>query len=494
MCNEAKRMGVILLASILAVSASGSASIASAQTASLSTSRAKIVAFTRAVLPRRWAVYSGDIQHNSAYDPDPGSALDRLSGRISWIYAEENALPLSEGKGKDDAALGSRLAPVKTTQFLGNAVGVSVVGDVLYAESDSGYIYSLDASTGRLIWSTQVDNAAMGNPVVVDGNVFVGTGDTGFSFEEVLQAQASAAGHKQVHLVRGLGWSAVYALDSITGKILWRYGTRGEDMPSECYGDNTLYFANGDGHFYALDPKTGHPRWITQIGGFDSMSSCTIYEGKVLAGFTDPNNLAAVDMKTGAVEWKTTFPNVANTGMGDNSPTIDLQDRLVIQVAVARAENHRGSMTVNTVVLAVNPDDGKLVWKTLLGRGPTPPAYKASVAMVHDGIIYVSSPATNKIYALHGATGRILWSSLIPHPEAPGMGRGAVTYDNGVLYQATGASLFMWNAKNGNLLNSKMIGGRFGIDNPVIVGNTIFLTNSWDWLIALPKPALSAER
>ena len=444
----------------------------------------------RLTLPQQWTIYAGDVQHNASFAPIAGSELARLSGKISWRYAEANAIPLSVRYGKDGAALGPRSAPVKTTQFLGNAVGVSVVGNVLYAESDSGYVYALNASTGRLIWSTHVDNAAMGDPVVVDGRVFIGTGDTGFSFSQVLQVETKVAQHKPFHLVRGLAWSAVYALDAKTGKVLWRYGTKGEDMPSECYANNTLYFGNGDGHFYALDPATGDVRWITKVGGFDSMSSCNIYNGKIFAGFTDPNELAAVDMQTGKLVWKTSFPDVANTGMGDNSPTIDLTNHLVIQVSIADAESKDGHSTVNTAVFAVDPDSGKVVWKVMLGRGISPPAYKASVAIAHDGIIYVSSPATNNIYALDGATGHILWQSLIPFPEAPGLGRGAVTYDNGVLYQATGAVLYAWDAKTGHLLNSKTIGGRFGIDNPVIVGKTMFLSNSWGWLMAMPLSIL----
>lgn len=442
-------------------------------------------------LPSQWTLYAGDVQHNSVFAPVPGSALARLSGKISWRYAEANALPLSLKYGKDGAALGPRSAPVKTTQFLGNAVGVSVVGDVLYAESDSGDVYALNAATGHLIWSTHVDNAAMGDPVVVDGRVFIGTGDTGFSFSQVLQVETKVAQHKPFHLVRGLAWSAVYALDAKTGKVLWRYGTKGEDMPSECYANDTLYFGNGDGHLYALNPATGDVRWKTHIGGFDSMSSCNIYDGKIFAGFTDPNDLAAVDMQTGKLVWKTSFPDVANTGMGDNSPTVDLTNHLVIQVSIADAEDKDGHSTVNTAVFAVDPDNGKVMWKTLLGRGATPPAYKASVAIAHDGIIYVSSPTTNNIYALDGATGHILWQSLIPYPEAPGLGRGAVAYDNGVLYQATGTALYAWDAKTGHLLNSKIIGGRFGIDNPVIVGKTMFLSNSWGWLMAMPLSILS---
>jgi outer membrane protein assembly factor BamB len=277
-------------------------------------------------LPTQWTTYSGDIEHDSAFKAPPGAAGALLSQGVSWRFAEAQALPLSVKYGKDAKALGPRSAPVKTTQFLGNAVGVTVVGTIVYVESDAGYVYALDATTGHMIWRAKVDNAAMGDPIVADGRVFVGTGDTGFSFSQVLRAESGS----RTDLVRGLAWGDIYAFDAKTGQQLWRYGTRGENMPSECYAQNTLYFGNGDGHMYALDPATGALKWQTSIGGFDSMSSCAIYQGKVYAGFTDPNNLVAVDLHGGKLAWRATFPNVANTGMGDNSPTIDPVDHDVI--------------------------------------------------------------------------------------------------------------------------------------------------------------------
>lgn len=438
-------------------------------------------------LPSAWVVYGGNVQHDSAFKAPSGPVGDALERGVSWRFAEADALPLTVEFGKDAAALGPRSAPVKTTQFLGNAVGVTVAGGILYAESDSGHVYALDAATGQQIWRAKVDNSAMGNPIVAGGRVFVGTGDTGFSFSQILHAQSGS----RTDLVRGLAWGGIYAFNAKTGKQLWRYGTRGENMPSECYSGHMLYFGNGDGHLYALDPATGKLKWRTEVGGFDSMSSCNIYQGKVYAGFTDPNNLVAVDQHTGRLEWRATFPNVANTGMGDNSPTIDPADNEVIQVAVAGAHTVHKHSTVDTAVLGVDAETGKVRWKTLLGRGTSPPAYKASVAMVHHGIVYVSSPATNKLYAINGDSGHIMWASVIPHPQVPGLGRGAVTYHDGLLYQSTGAWLYAWNAASGVLVHELRIGGRFGIINPVIVGRTLFVGNSWGWLIAMPVAEVS---
>jgi outer membrane protein assembly factor BamB len=141
-------------------------------------------------LPANWSVYGGNVEHNSDYTISQGEVAEVLNRGVSWRFAEDDALPLDLPDGKDADVLGPRSAPVRTTQFLGNAVGVTVVGDTVFAESDSGFVYALDAVTGRMKWRARVDNAAMGNPIVVDGRVFVGSGDTGFPFSEVMKAEA----------------------------------------------------------------------------------------------------------------------------------------------------------------------------------------------------------------------------------------------------------------------------------------------------------------
>jgi outer membrane protein assembly factor BamB len=167
-------------------------------------------------------------------------------------------------------------------------------------------------------------------------------------------------------------------------------------------------------------------------------------------------------------------------------PAFEPKYTAIIQVAVTEGSNDKPESTVDLAVFAVDPTSGKVRWQTRLGRGPTPPAYKASVAMAHNGIIYVSNPAANKLYALDGRDGAIQWQSAIPHVYPTGLGRGSVTYHDGVIYQATGAYLYAWDGGTGKLLHELWLGGRFGITNPVIVGQTVFLANSWGWIMAVP--------
>jgi outer membrane protein assembly factor BamB len=439
-----------------------------------------------ASFPSRWTVYAGNPEHNAAFEA--GNAPPPIRRGVSWSFAEANALPLNAGP-QDEDALGFLAAAVKTTQEIGNAVGVTAVDGKIFAESDWFKVYALNALTGTKIWEADTLNENMGNPVVAGGRVFVGSGDTGFSFANTMKyAHGQPA-------TRGMGFASVSAFDENTGRQLWRYATRGEDMPSVVYLNGKVYFGNGDGHVYALDAATGRPAWITSVGGFDSMSSANLWHDPatgrdlILAGFTDPNFLFALDASSGAVVWKATIPGVFNTGMGDNSPTVDSARGLVFQDSVVNFDPiHR---TSGLAIFAVDANSGAVRWITQLGIGPSPLAYKAAISMVHAGVVYVGNPANGQLTALDETNGHVIWQTDLGYSTWKGtpykiQNRGGPIIYRGVLYQAAGPYVFALDSRDGRILATYQPGGRFGIVNPVIVGGTMYLGNSWGWVIAIP--------
>jgi outer membrane protein assembly factor BamB len=434
--------------------------------------------------PQSWSMYAGGQDHNAAFSID-SDAPDWMKKGVEWKFAEMNALPLT-AEFADLNQLGTKSAPVKETQFLGNSIGVSVVKGIVYSESDDRYLYALDAKTGKLLWQQgPLVNVLMGNPVVANDLVYVTAGDTGFSLEQLMKNQQSGG---KASLVRGLGYSALYAFDAKTGKQVWRQDFNGEAMPSPVVDGNNLYIATGDNYMYKFNAATGELIWKLDLGGFDSMSSLNIYhqDGKtyVIVGTSMKNNEIAVDGDTGKIVWsQPTDLNVFLTGMGDNSPSVDQEKGIVVFDTVVDASSN----SINMAVAALDAATGKQLWTTKLGEGSNPPAYKVGVTMIHDGAVYAGSPATGKYYKLDEKTGKILWQTSAPlDTGAAGTGRGSAAFANGVLWLTQGAYIIAVDPNNGNILSKYSSGGRYGMVNPVIVGNTLYADNTYDWVMAVP--------
>ncbi|APZ42842.1 PQQ-binding-like beta-propeller repeat protein [Acidihalobacter ferrooxydans] len=106
--------------------------------------------------------------------------------------------------------------------------------------------------------------------------------------------------------------------------------------------------------------------------------------------------------------------------------------------------------------------------------------------MIHDGVVYVGTPVNSVYQARNLKTGKLLWTWHVPDAGPAGAGRGPATYYKGTLYVSTGPYVYALNPKTSALIGKHYVGGRFGIVNPTIVGGTIYLGNSWDWINAIP--------
>lgn len=420
---------------------------------------------------------------NPAHNADfPASPL----GAVKWSYKEPLATPLDQPP-LGTSVVGRLRASVRITQTVGNALGVSVVGSTLYAETDSGSLFALDARTGKLLWTYRTTNSLMGNPVVVGGRVFVGTGNSNWSFRELVNYKAG------LPIQRGTGENQILALSARTGKVLWSYPTRFEDMPTPTYLDGNVYEATGGGRVVALDAASGKLVFSTHVGGFDSMSSpigWTTPSGTplVYASFSGPDQVVAVNAKTGAIAWRGTIPGSFNTSVSDEVLALDTGTGRLIANALTSpsSSSPTATPTVDARVVSFDAATGATNWNTSLGRGPLPNAFKAGVPMIHGGVIYMNDPAGDVMHAISESTGKVLWKIKTHFP-----GRAAPAFDRGTLYFADGPFVYAVDPATGKILKRTKLGGLFGIVNPVIVGKTLFMDSSYSWVLARPLAAVA---
>jgi outer membrane protein assembly factor BamB len=108
----------------------------------------------------------------------------------------------------------------------------------------------------------------------------------------------------------GSGDGNLYALDSATGDLRWKFKTNDVVHASPALADGVVFFGSWDSYFYAIDAATGKEKWRFH-GGEDPMihnqvgfqSSPAVVNGTVYTGCRD-SNLYALDAATGKEKWR----------------------------------------------------------------------------------------------------------------------------------------------------------------------------------------------
>ncbi|MGH7443090.1 MAG: PQQ-binding-like beta-propeller repeat protein, partial [bacterium] len=251
--------------------------------------------------PQSWTMYAMTPGHNAWY----ASSFPA----VSWSYQVPGATEANNNKLLDHTMV---------RDLVGFPIGVAVVDGTVYATNDDGYVYALDARTGKLRWRFHAFNQLMGTPLVgtLGGRtlVFAGAGNSVFAYSHAVNFASSDRA-----VVRGNGLSAIFALDAATGKLVWAYPTQGEDMPTPVLYRGHLLFGNGDGHVYSLDAASGKFTWKSPIHSFVSMSSATLdaKSGVMVMGGTQPSKIYGLYANSGKLLWSVAPPNVFSSSAGD---------------------------------------------------------------------------------------------------------------------------------------------------------------------------------
>jgi alcohol dehydrogenase (cytochrome c) len=195
----------------------------------------------------------------------------------------------------------------------------------------------------------------------------------------------------------------VQALDARTGDLIWenrigKTNTGNSERGLAIYEDKVIV-TTGEAHIYALDARTGKELWDTVIGdrtngNYSTSSGPIVIKGKVVQGLggamcsqyrDEKCFISAYDAKDGKLLWK--FHTIAKEGepggdswgklpslfraggdtwiTGSYDPDLNLTYWGVAQskpwMRASRQSGNGETLYANSTV-ALNPDDGKLVW------------------------------------------------------------------------------------------------------------------------------------
>lgn len=360
-------------------------------------------------------------QQPSLPEPAPEPLPQRPVSRRRLLYAAAGALGAGGlaaatwgfTRDRESTAAGSLRWRFTTT---GTVLSYPrVAGDLVYAASNDGTLYALNAADGQQRWKHTTAAAIGSAPTVLGGSVYLGSDDrTLYAFDArsgKVRWRFTTKGIVHTPVVTGgvayVGSAdhRLYALDAADGKRRWAFDT-GNDTHSPVVSGETVYVGSSDTSLYAVNANTGEKRWaFTTRGAVSGIPA--VAGGLVYFGSTD-GVLYAVDAGTGKQVWR-----FEGASVGSNP-------------AIAKGVVYVGG---GKTLHALNANTGKPAWEfTATGDVHAPAAAGA--------VVYVGS-ADTKLYAVNAATGEQLWAYSASAPvHSPAVTQDTVYFgsDDSTLY------------------------------------------------------------
>lgn len=313
-----------------------------------------------------------------------------ISGQILWKFQTKNVITSSPaysdgiiyiGSGNNLLAVDTSGKEVFRFKTQGNIkCKPAIEKSEIYFQSTDGLLYCIDKKSGKERWTFQMDtnnylqlydywDYFQSSPLIVNNLIYIGSTN-----------------------------AYLYAIDSRTGREIWKFKTGHIIRSSPAYSNGNIYFGSYDGMFYVLNAQNGKLIWDYKIEKpnysrcGEIQSSAIIERGKVIFGSRD-GILHVLDELTGKELW-----NYSHEGSWVIS-TPAIYENMVIT----------GSSDAHFVI-ANDFNSGKELWryKTKYNVFSSPLVY-SGVVYCGDGNAYSFSEEAS-FFAIDAITGRELWN------------------------------------------------------------------------------------
>ncbi|MGH9140323.1 MAG: PQQ-binding-like beta-propeller repeat protein [Vicinamibacterales bacterium] len=408
-------------------------------------------------------------------------ALDAVSGCVVWTFAAQGGVRTSVSIGRR-----TRSGPSGTRQS----------GYAAYFADQKGFVYALDAASGRQLWSRKVDDHPLvrltGSPALSEDRLYVPTS----SYEEGGKPPGYAC-----CTFRG----SVVALDARTGDLIWKsYTIPQEPRLLREYADGTELRGPSGGAIWSA-PTIDVKRGALYVG-----------VGNTYSGAAQPTTDAvlALDLKTGKMRWARQMapstPDVFGCTPGDVNcgeragPDFDFGASPIL----ATLPGGRDLIVAGQksgVAYALDPDrKGRLVWRYRAGGGSGLGGIQWGIAADHERVYIpvaeIYNPTPGGLHAVELATGARAWYAP---PELPVCGRpsracsgaqfSAVTAIPGVVFSpsndgavraySTRDGRIVWtfdaNREFSTINGLRARGGSMNGPAPVVAGGMVYVSSGY---------------
>ncbi len=329
--------------------------------------------------------------------------LDRADA-MRAVPRDKPGLDLMSIKWK--LSTGDRLHETKPQEFAGAAVWA----DTVYVGGESGDLFAVRATNGRLRWRQHV-GAIGATPTIVRGLLYLGTldgyllcidaqtGDEQWRYQTHGAIDAAPEVAKNI-VVFSNEADQVYGIDALKGTYKWQYKAETPDNDYMLRGhagvaiDGDLVFTGfANGSMVALRLENGSVAWSTSLKGeadkFVDVDATPVVDGNTVYVTSSSGGLYALDKTTGLVRWRAPiFDTAAPGAQGNTGPVTVDKDRLYVAVA-------------DLGIYAMD-HDGNILWRqgTRGGGEPATPVVAGNLliyTLAGDGV-YIADRKTGEVY------------------------------------------------------------------------------------------------
>ncbi|MFL6212620.1 MAG: PQQ-binding-like beta-propeller repeat protein [Blastocatellia bacterium] len=436
-----------------------------------------------------WPLYGRDLagsHYNPAEKQITPATVERL--KVKWIFetgGDVSSQPTVVGgvvyfgswDGKQyavDAKTGKKLWEFETGYP--SRSGSSYADGMLYFGDAGGRLFAVDAKTGQKVWQIKVDPHPMtictSAPIYYNGRVYIGVS----SREEVVMM-----GNPKYECCTFRG--GVAAFDAKTGQPAWRFYTVKEE-PKEQGKDKfgrRILGPSGVGVWSTVAIHPDEKRLYLTTGDDYTRPESNMSDA-----------IIALDLDTGKMIWsyQATAGDAWNANcMGkvydkDCGPDHDF-GTIPMMFKGAGGKRLIGAGQKSGWFYAVDPKDGKPIWKTQVGPGGMLGGIEFGAATDGERVYAAISnhPKQGSVSALDGATGKILWQTLSPDNK-PNFGPITVTGtgDNRLVFAgSSGNFIRAYDAKTGKILWEYDTGGAVG-GGPTVVDGVLYIGSGYQSL------------
>lgn len=258
---------------------------------------------------------------------------------------------------------------------------VAIADGVIYAGDVCGSLYALEASTGHLLWRRDTDighSPSFTEGVKVWKNlVFMGSAKHLTAYDrttgEVVWRNNSWKGGTNNVCTNGVSddgallangyWVGRYALDALTGELLWsskEYDNRYSSCSPLAVGNNFIY--TGYGKVFEVEARTGKIIGQAETSHIFNTKAKPLLLGDMIIVCTSDNGIEAYDRR----DWKMKWSYRPEPALIYSSPYTKNREKTVDASPIAYGENVIAACN-DGYIYCFNGQKGTLLWRIEVG-------------------------------------------------------------------------------------------------------------------------------